>query len=185
MNALSQAIGHLAGSGTPHALFGAVGLAAYGVLRGTSDIDLLAGHVVISDDYWLGLRGVRAEVRRGDHTDNLLGCVKIGLATARRPVDVVVPRGRWVERALARVDSSVVIGHAQVPLLRLEDIVLAKVHSGSRQDVQDILTACELPDARRDDIVAHIDAEQVYLIGPARRDWPRIRRLILTGANPR
>ncbi len=96
------------------------------------------------------------------------------------PVDVVVPRGRWPSRALDRVDGSVRLDGLDVPLLRLEDLVLPKVHSGSRQDVDDVPALCDIHRKRRNDIIAHVDAEQIYLIGPARRDWPRIRALILS-----
>jgi hypothetical protein len=179
LSAFTRTIKHLRAIGQPHALFGAVGLAAYGVQRGTSDIDLLATYDVIDGPLWRDLRGVRVEVRRGDDDDNLLGCVKIGFTSAARPVDVVVPRGRWPARALGRVAGSVAIEGLDVPLLRVEDLVLSKVHSGSRQDVQDILAICHLQRDRRDEILAHVDAEQVYLIGSARRDWPRIRALAM------
>lgn len=178
MSAFTRTVKHLRARGQPHALFGAVGLAAHGVQRGTSDVDLLADRAVIDSAFWSGLRGVGVEVRVGDQDDNLLGCVKIGFVSAAHPVDVVVPGGRWPARALDRVEGSIVLEGLDVPLLTLEDLVLAKVHSGSRQDVDDILALCDSHPQRRDRIVAHVDAEQVYLIGPARRDWPRIRGLI-------
>ncbi len=179
MSAFTRTIKHLRTQAQPHALFGAVGLAAYGVQRGTSDVDLLATRTVIDPAVWNDLRGVGFDLRVGDDSDNLLGCVKIGFTSATHPVDVVVPRGRWPSRALDRVNGSVVIDGLDVPLLRLEDLVLSKVHSGSRQDVDDVLALCDLHRNSRDAIVAHVDAEQIYLIGPARRDWPRIRALIL------
>lgn len=181
MSAFTRTIQHLDAIGQPHALFGAVGLAAYKVQRGTSDIDLLALPGVIDVAAWRDLRGVRVEVRRGDDLDNLLGCVKIGFVSAAQPVDVVVPKGRWPARALARVERSLALDGQEVPLLRLEDIVLAKVHAGGRRDLDDILALCAAHEDRRASILAHVDAEQVYLYGPARRDWPRIREILVRG----
>lgn len=178
MSALRRTLDNLRRNAHPHALFGAVALAAHGVQRGTSDIDLLATAAVLDPARWRTVRGVQAEVRLGDDDDNLLGCVKVGFASGARPVDVVVPRGRWPTRALDRCSVAVEIEGLEIPLISVEDLVLAKVHSSSRQDVSDILALCEVHASRRPAILAHVDAEQVFLYGPARRDWPRIRALI-------
>lgn len=178
MSALSRTMARLDERRVPCALIGAIAMAAHGAQRATADVDLLAPPEVLDPALWSGLRGLSLEVRRGDDDDSLLGVVRIG-PRARLPVDVVVPRGGWVRRALGRTVARAVIDGASIPLLDVPDLVLSKVYAGGFQDVRDAVALVQLPGVDRASCVAHVDAEIAHCPGFVRRTWPGVRATLL------
>ncbi len=177
---LAPLVAHLTAHDRSFALFGATALGAHGIPRATRDIDLLATAEALDRALWQpgALGSISCAHRPGDADDNLLGLVRVG--PRRGQVDVVVPRGRWPRRALERVSQQVDIGGVSLPLVGLPDLVLAKVHAGGTLDVRDIIMIVEAYPARRHELIAHVDAEEPYLYGPARRGWRQhIRPLLL------
>src|SRR5688572_13718617 len=87
-----------------HAVVGAAALAAAGVVRSSLDLDLLTLDARVLDRrLWTVLAddGVEIDVRRGDADDPLAGVVR-ATAADERPVDVIVGRFAWQQRAVER-----------------------------------------------------------------------------------
>jgi hypothetical protein len=104
MTLVEHAVIVLRERGVPHAIIGAAALAAAGVARSTYDIDLLTtDRRVLDAQFWAHLRqaGVSVDARRGDSEDPLAGVVRLA-RDADRPVDLIVGRYAWQDRAIAR-----------------------------------------------------------------------------------
>jgi hypothetical protein len=120
----------------PYALIGAAALAARGVARSTYDIDLLTtGAQALTASVWeaCAAEGAGIDIRRGDLDDPLAGVVRITYPNDR-PVDVVVGKHAWQQRAVERAEQ--IAGGPAVVLTR--DLVLLKLYAGGAQDTWDI-----------------------------------------------
>lgn len=144
---LSDASGDL-GISIRFALIGGLALSAWGVVRATADIDLLAH----SDPSPLRNSGLRdrmkgflearrctVEWRTGDPDDPVPLLLRIGLPAPKLALeaDVLWAYKRWQGEALAR---SVVVKLADmdVPVLHPEDLILMKLEAGGPQDLLDV-----------------------------------------------
>jgi len=144
MNLLERVVAVLDGSGTPCALIGAAALAAAGVARSTFDVDLLTTDpLVLRPSLWAGLRaeGISVEIRHADADDPLGGVVRIE-APAERPVDVIVGKHAWQDRAVRRARRA---GPGPAIVLP-RDLVLLKLYAGGTQDLWDIRELLRLPE---------------------------------------
>jgi hypothetical protein len=104
MTLADRVVAVLTGHGIPHALIGAAALAAAGIARSTFDLDLLTTDArVLQADLWQDLRdaGAAVDVRPGDHSDPLLGVVRLEMPD-QRPVDLIVGRHQWQRIAIER-----------------------------------------------------------------------------------
>lgn len=145
MTLLLRVSAHLSAAGIPHALIGAAALAAAGVSRSTFDVDILVvDRRCLDDAAWDGLRagGVTAAVSRGDAHDPLAGVIRVE-APGERPVDVIVGRAAWQQRALERA----IVGAAHVAVVQPRDLVLLKLYAGGTQDLWDVRQLLALPGA--------------------------------------
>ena len=154
-----------------HALIGAAALAASGVSRSTFDLDLMAvDRRCLDDDMWKPLRrrGASAEVRRGDASDPLAGVVRFEMA-GERPVDLVVGRHPWQQRAIERARRT----PAGVPVVQPWDLVLLKLYAGGTQDLWDIEQLLALPDAA--ELARRVDLDLADLPATAAARWRAFR----------
>ena len=121
------------------AVVGAGALAVHGVVRATSDVDLLAVDVGCLDDTaWAALRatGSNVDIRRGDSDDPLAGVVRVRRGQ-REQVDVLVGRSPWQAGVLERAVPHTV-ADARVPVASRADLVLLKLYAGGPQDAWDV-----------------------------------------------
>ncbi|MEO7157874.1 MAG: hypothetical protein ABI039_09950 [Vicinamibacterales bacterium] len=138
-----------------HALIGAAALAARGIARSTYDIDLLTTDLrAIDPRVWVTLPEDAVDIRRGDVDDPLAGVIRIAIGTDR-PVDVVVGKHPWQERAVTRAEA--IAGTTRVVLAR--DLVLLKLYAGGAQDLWDVRELLALGDrSLRGDVTADLAA---------------------------
>jgi len=126
-----------------HAVIGAAALAAAGVVRSSLDLDLLTlDGRVLDRGFWAGLSeaGTAVDVRRGDMDDPLAGLVRV-TAAGERPVDLIVGRYAWQERAVTRART---LSSGQ-RVVQARDLVLLKLYAGGTQDLWDIRQLLALP----------------------------------------
>ncbi len=139
MSLLVDAVRLLAARGVEHAIIGAAALAAHGVARATSDIDLLVTDpACLGESLWAPLRatGASVDLRRGDDADPLAGVIRI--RQKQEPtLDVIVGRHRWQYEVLRRALPTRV-GDSEVPTVTAADLVLLKLYAGGPQDAWDI-----------------------------------------------
>lgn len=136
MTAFERVCGVLNDSAIAHALIGASALAARGVARSTYDIDLLTTDGrILEPALWQSLSSdrFRIDIRRGDADDPLGGVVRVE-ASSERPVDVILGKLAWQQRAVERAE--IITGGPPVVLAR--DLVLLKLYAGGPQDLWDI-----------------------------------------------
>ena len=151
----------------PHALIGAAALAAAGVVRSTIDVDFLVmDRRILDPGVWTEVTDDDGfvEVRHGDADDPLAGVVRIS-ASGDRPVDVMVGRMAWQQRAIDR--ASRLPSGMRVVLPR--DLVLLKLYAGGvqdRWDIQQLRNAAGDPELDRD-----VEAELDDLPPGARDVW--------------
>ena len=156
-----------------YAVIGAAAMAARGVGRSTSDVDLLTLSAVGFEQAWwmpLSRAGVNVSVSRGDADDPLAGVVRFE-QEGERPVDLVVGRYRWQQRILERAEPAVV-GGASLPTVLAPDLVLLKLYAGGSQDAWDIEQMLAGPD--REALIAAVAANLDDLPARCRRLWSRI-----------
>ena len=154
-----------------HALIGAAALAACGVSRSTFDLDLMGvDRRCLADDMWepLRRRGASAEVRRGAASDPLAGVVRFEMV-GERPVDLVVGRHPWQQRAIERALKT----PAGLPVVQPCDLVLLKLYAGGTQDLWDIEQLLALPDAA--EIARRVDRDLADLPAAAAARWRAFR----------
>jgi hypothetical protein len=149
----------LQGIGAAYALIGAHAMAVRGYPRFTVDVDLLtADSRVLDPAHWTGLEreGAVVEVRRGDADDPLGGVVHILLADGA-DVDLIVARGEWEARLIARAEPVSIAG-VSIDVPRTSDLILLKLAAGGYTDLQDAaaLLAVSESDAVIRDVEAHI-----------------------------
>lgn len=129
----------LADRGIDHAVIGAAALAAHGVARATSDLDLLVvDSICLGEAMWASARaaGAEVEIRMGDDSDPLAGVVRLCVEDQPQ-VDLVVGRASWQRAALARSRPRR-IGDETVPVVEAGDLVLLKLFAGGPQDCWDV-----------------------------------------------
>jgi hypothetical protein len=130
------------------ALIGGLAVAAWGVIRATQDIDVLAN----SDPTPLvdtKLRGnlkeflernnCDAEWRKGDADDPIPLLLRINLPPTYGGVgaDILWAHKRWQQEALQR-SVTVKVSNSRVYVLHPEDLILMKLDAGGPQDLLDI-----------------------------------------------
>ncbi len=126
-----------------HAVIGAAALAAAGVVRSSLDLDLLTlDDRVLANSFWsdLSQAGIVVDVRRGDMDDPLAGVVRLA-AGGERPVDLIVGRYAWQQRAVTRART---LPSGQ-RVVQARDLVLLKLYAGGTQDLWDIRQLLALP----------------------------------------
>ena len=168
---LEQVCGALDATGVRAALIGAAALAAAGVARSTYDVDLLTTDArSLGEDVWTEVRagGASVEIRRGDADDPLLGVVRISSA-GERPVDLIVGRFGWQQRAIERAES---LGSGP-PVVKPSDLILLKLYAGGFQDLWDIEQLLALPQAAA--VGAQVEADLQDLPLDARQRWSLVR----------
>jgi hypothetical protein len=134
------------------------------VPRATLDQDLLAVDArVLDTGTWAGLAepSLDIDIRRGDADDPLRGVVRITSSTSDRPLDLVVGRYQWQERAIARATLVTLDDDVAVPVVQARDLVLLKLYAGGPQDAWDIqrlLAASESNAALREEVETDVGA---------------------------
>ena len=158
--------------GVSHAVIGAAALAAAGVARSTYDIDLLTTDLRVLDaPLWEPLRqaDVSVDLRKGDSDDPLAGVVRLD-REGERPVDVIVGRYAWQDRAIARASDTA----GGPPVVQPRDLVLLKLYAGGAQDVWDIRELLAGPD--RETLVRDVEADLAEMPPRMREHWDNARR---------
>lgn len=162
----------------PYALIGASALTVYGVNRSTLDVDLLAVDPACLDrPTWgsLGGEGIGIEVRKGDFDDPLAGVVRF-TAPSESPVDLVIGRFVWQQKAIERAGRAVFAG-VELPVLAAVDLILLKLYAGGPQDAWDIQQILTGPE--RDALVVGVECELSELPRQSSLLW---RRIVEAGA---
>lgn len=139
MKLLADVASALEAGGIEFALIGAGAMAVHGVARSTQDLDLLSTDSrCLDDSLWQPLRGDGAavDVRCGDVDDPLAGVVRL-VRPGSRPVDLVIGKHRWQDRAVKRAKTTT-IGDRPVPVVSRADLVLLKLYAGGTQDAWDV-----------------------------------------------
>jgi hypothetical protein len=140
----------------------------------TMDRDLLVvGRDCLRESVWEPVRASGADVtiRIGDYFDPLTGVVRVE-EEGETPVDVVVMGGNWQRRILERAIPARV-QDAATRVVTVPDLVLLKLHAGSRFDVSDIHLLLEGDDAP--EIIAAVERELPALPEECAALWRKIR----------
>ena len=135
------------------ALIGGLAISAWGAVRATQDIDLLADSdpSPISDRdlrdalaKFLAKRNCAIEWRIGAADDPIPLLLKLGLPGARRRVgaDILWAHRRWHQDALRR-RLEIPLGRSHVFVLHPEDLILMKLDAGGPQDILDVQALLE------------------------------------------
>jgi hypothetical protein len=158
----------------PHALIGAVALAAHGIARASLDSDVL---VVMAgpppDETWQCVRreGAQVTMRVGDPDDPFRAVVRIAKAGST-PVDVLVGRFSWQRDVIARA-RPVSFSGCELPVVRAADLILLKLFAGGLQDLSDIERL--LADPSRATLVAEVEAHIGVLPADCRTSWDQLK----------
>jgi hypothetical protein len=150
-----------------HALIGASALAAAGVVRSTLDVDILTLDTNVLDRaFWSALEAadVAVDIRPGEQDDPLRGVVR-ATALDERPVDVVVGRYAWQQRAIARAQRLPTGQAVVIP----RDLVLLKLYAGGTQDLWDIRQLLAATD--RTELARQVEEDLHVLSAPAPQLW--------------
>ena len=140
------------------ALIGGLGVAAWGIVRATQDIDFLAdsepspiGDVRIRDRIEISLKRQRCDIewRVGEHEDPvpLLLRLKLPRSYGGLGADVLWAHKRWHREALRR-SIDVKLARKPVPVLHPEDLILLKLEAGGPQDLADVSGLLDDPPAQ-------------------------------------
>lgn len=167
MTAFERVCGVLNDAAIAHALIGASALAARGVARSTYDIDLLTTDGrALEPGLWesLSADGFRVDIRRGDADDPLGGVVRLETAS-ERPVDVILGKLAWQQRAVARAE--IIAGGPPVVLAR--DLVLLKLYAGGPQDLWDVRELLRQPESAQ--LADAVTADLAALSPEMRARW--------------
>lgn len=130
------------------ALIGGLALSAWGVVRATEDMDLLADseptplrNLAFRDAMrkFLEARGCRAEWRAGDTDDPIPLLLRLTPPkSAHGPgADIIWAHKRWQREALSRT-ISLKVSRMEVCVVHPEDLVLLKLDAGGPQDLLDV-----------------------------------------------
>jgi len=151
------------------AVIGAAAMAAHGVSRSTSDIDLFTtDRRALDRSLWTLDAGV--DVRRGDADDPLAGVVRIS-APGAAAIDVVVGRHAWQEHVLDASTPATIEGVA-VAVVDAAGLILLKLFAGGPQDAWDI---AQLLPGGGEALAASVERVLPELPRAAARLWDRIR----------
>lgn len=167
MTVFERVCGMLNESGIAHALIGASALAARGVARSTYDIDLLTTNgQVLEPGLWKSLSsdGFHVDIRRGDADDPLGGVVRVE-TSGERPVDVILGKLAWQQRAVERAEP--IAGGPPVVLAR--DLVLLKLYAGGPQDLWDVRELLRQPATAR--LMDEVTGDLAALSSEMRQRW--------------
>jgi hypothetical protein len=144
------------------ALMGGLAVSAWGAIRATQDIDLLAD----SDPSPIGSRPVRDKLRQffqendcavewrvGESDDPipLLLRLNLGGPLSQPGADILWAHRRWHQAALQR-RLEVRAGRLRISVLHPEDLILMKLDAGGPQDLLDVqaLLSCRPPELNID-----------------------------------
>lgn len=130
------------------ALIGGLAVSAWGAVRATQDIDLLADSsptplknptLQAGLQRFLEERGCAVDWRVGEADDPIPLLLRLELP---RPVldlraDILWAHKRWLREALAR-RVEIRVSHLKVFVLHPEDLILMKLEAGGPQDLQDV-----------------------------------------------
>lgn len=129
------------------AVIGGLAASAWGVVRATEDIDLLADsnpsplrNLPLRRDFgaFLEQRGCTAEWRVGEPDDPIPLLLRIGLPRPMALVtDILWAHKRWQREALGR-RITLRVSHFEVFVLHPEDLILMKLEAGGPQDLLDV-----------------------------------------------
>lgn len=172
LSLLGAVADHLAARSVGHALIGAGALAAHGVSRSTSDLDLLTtAREVLDPGFWTELAVASPpDIRPGGADDPLAGVVRLS-APGARSVDLVVGRHAWQADVVRRARPVPLAGRS-IPVATAPDLVLLKLFAGSPQDAWDVEQILAAGD--REAIASAVEAEISRLPDEAARLWKRI-----------
>ncbi len=130
--------------------------------RGLRSIkDLLAvDNRVLDATTWASLAdsSLDVDIRRGDADHPLRGVVRITSSRSERPLDLVVGRYQWPERAIARAPLVTVDEDVVLPVVQARDLILLKLYAGGPQDAWDIqrLLAASKSHTLREEVEADV-----------------------------
>ena len=166
-----RVIAYLESRGVPCALIGGVALGVHGIARATLDVDLLVGDpAVLQLEFWAGRRALGTpEIRRGDAEDPLAGVARF--ARREEPVDILVGRGVWTRKILAR-RRHVRLGRVALPVVDRADLVMLKLFAGGPQDLLDVQL---LLAADAGELAAAVRSRLREAPPSVRRQWMRTR----------
>jgi hypothetical protein len=130
------------------ALIGGLGVAAWGIVRATQDIDFLAdsepspiGDIKLRDQIKNFFKRHRCQVewRVGSYEDPVPILLRIELPRSYGGLgaDILWAHRRWHREALAR-SIDVKLSRRFVPVLHPEDLILLKLEAGGPQDFADV-----------------------------------------------
>jgi predicted nucleotidyltransferase len=159
--------------GIPHVLVGASALTIHGINRSTLDVDLFTlDRACLDPLMWeaLAAEGVSVDVRKGDPDDPLAGVVRLEVPP-ELPLDVVVGKHRWQQRAIERAEPATFLG-VRIPVLRGVDLILLKLFAGGPQDAWDIQQLLTGPE--RASLIEGVERELQDLPKECSRLWGRI-----------
>ena len=167
-----RVIAYLESQGVACALIGGVALSVHGIARATLDVDLLvADPAVLQREFWGAATALgTAEIRRGDAEDPLAGVVRF--ARRREPVDVLVGRGAWTRKILAR-RQHVRLERATLPVVERADLVVLKLFAGGPQDLLDVKLLVAADTGGR--LAALVESRLREAPPSVRRTWKRMR----------
>ncbi len=157
--ALAAVVRALEAADIDHAVVGGFAVGLHGAPRNTGDLDLLACDTRLFDRAtWEPVTKARlvVDIRVGDEEDELAGVVRIAPGSVL-PIDVVMPKGRWVRLVLDRARASgrrVPISGTSVMLVDLPDLVLTKLYAGGPLDHRDIIDLLAGSDELVDNLAA-------------------------------
>lgn len=137
------------------ALIGGLGVSAWGAVRATEDIDLLADSdpSPLNDVKFRGRlqsyfeeKGCVPEWRVGDSDDPVPLLLCLGLPGRARgvAVDILWAHKRWQREAIVR-SIPLKISRLEVSVLHPEDLILMKLDAGGPQDLLDVETLLSNP----------------------------------------
>ena len=105
---------------------------------------------------------------RGDADDPLAGVVRI-VVPGERPIDVVVGRQPWQERAIERATPL----DEHVAVVQPRDLVLLKLYAGGTQDLWDVRQLLALPGA--EELVRAVEDDLRQLAPAMTHTWRAVR----------
>ena len=129
-------------------LIGGLAVSAWGVIRATEDIDLLADStpspvrsLPVRDHLqkFLEEKGCSVEWRVGDTEDPIPLLLRVGMPRPVRGLkaDILWAHRRWQREALTRI-IALRVAHIKVNLLHPEDLILLKLEAGGPRDLLDV-----------------------------------------------
>ena len=158
----------------PHALIGAVALAAHGIVRASLDSDIL---IVMAGapptEMWECVRREGADIttRIGDPDDPFRAVVRI-TKRGSPPVDVLVGKFSWQREVIARARRISYSG-CELPVVNAADLILLKLFAGGPQDLRDIERL--LSSSSRATLLAEVDAHVSALPAECKVRWEQLK----------